>query len=85
MKYVHQGWHRLVNYLNEEGFLVGFPKIISALKSASDSLKGLEKSLTFEPWHEISNNLVCATSKGSDQSAHTRSLVRVFTSRLNIL
>ena len=24
-----------------------------------------------EPWHEISNNLVCATSKGSDQPAHT--------------
>ena len=45
LKYVQQGWHRLVNYLNEEGFLVSFSKILSALKSASDSLKGLEKSL----------------------------------------
>ena len=35
--------------------------------------------------HEISNNVVCATSKGSDQPAHTRSLVRAFASRLNIL
>ena len=22
-----------------------------------------------EPWHEISNNVICATSKASDQSA----------------
>ena len=33
----------------------------------------------------ISNNVVCATNKGSDQSAHTHSLIRVFASRLNIL
>ena len=32
----------------------------------------------FEPRHEISNNVVCATSKGSDQPAHTRSLIRAF-------
>ena len=38
-----------------------------------------------EPWHEISNNVVCATSKASDQPAHTRSLIRAFASRLNIL
>ena len=25
----------------------------------------------YEPVHEISNNLVCATSKASDQPAHT--------------
>ena len=40
--------------------------------------------LSFEPWHEISNNLVCATSKGSDQPAHTRSLIRAFASRLSV-
>ena len=39
----------------------------------------------FEPRHEISNNVVGATSKGSDQPAHTRSLIRAFASRLNIL
>ena len=39
----------------------------------------------YEPRHEIYNNVVCATSKPSDQPAHTRSLVRAFASRLNIL
>ena len=37
-----------------------------------------------EPRHEISNNVVCATSKGSDQPAHTRSLIGAIASRLNI-
>ena len=35
--------------------------------------------------HEISNNVVLSTSKGSDQPAHPRSLIRAFASRLNIL
>ena len=39
----------------------------------------------FEPWHEISNNVACATSKGSDQPAHMRRLIRDFASCLNIL
>ena len=30
-----------------------------------------------EPRHKISNNVVCATSKYSDQPAHTRSLIIV--------
>ena len=34
--------------------------------------------------HENSNNVVCATSKGSDQTAQTCSLVRAFACRLNI-
>ena len=38
----------------------------------------------FHPY-EISNNVVCASSKGSDQPAHSRSLIRTFASRLNIL
>ena len=38
-----------------------------------------------EPWHEISNNVVYAFSKGSDQPAHTNSLIRAFASHLNIL
>ena len=37
------------------------------------------------PVHEISNNVVCATSKASDQPAHTRSLIRAFACRSNIL
>ena len=35
--------------------------------------------------NEISNNVVCATSKGSDQPAHMRSMVRAFASRFYIL
>ena len=44
-----------------------------------------KSSNLYEPWHGISNNVECATSKASDQSAHTRSLIRAFASRLNIL
>ena len=39
----------------------------------------------FEPLHKISKNVVCTTSKVSDQPVHTRSLIRVFAGRLNIL
>ena len=39
----------------------------------------------YELQHEISSNGVCATSKGSDQPAHTHSLIRALASRLNIL
>ena len=42
-------------------------------------------SLIIEPMHEISNNVVHATSKASDQPAHKRSLIRAFASRLSIL
>ena len=38
-----------------------------------------------EPQHEISNNVVYATSKGSDQPAPTRSLIRAFANCLNML
>ena len=55
------------------------PKQIITIKTTAFMLK-----LT-EPVHEISNNVVCATCKASDQPAHTRSLIRTFASRLNIL
>ena len=42
-------------------------------------------SFKIEPRHEISSNVVCATSKTSDQPAHICSLIRAFASRLNIL
>ena len=41
--------------------------------------------IQFEPVHGISNNVVCASSKASDQPAHTRSLIRAFASRVSIL
>ena len=47
--------------------------------------KVLHEDIIFEPRHEISNNVVCATSKASYQPAHTRSLIRAFACHLNIL
>ena len=41
--------------------------------------------IPYEPRNEIFNNVVCATSKGSDQPVRTHSLIRAFTSRLNII
>ena len=41
--------------------------------------------LWFEPVHEISNIEVCETSKSSDQPAHTRSLIRAFLSKCQIV
>ena len=38
-----------------------------------------------EPVHEISNNVICATSKASDQPALTRNLIRAFANLLSIL
>ena len=45
----------------------------------------LMNNIKFEPRHKISNNVVCATTKASDQPAHTHSLIRAFASHLNIL
>ena len=51
-----------------------------------ERLSGIDLYLhNFEPCHEISINVVCATSKGSGQPVHTNSLIRVFASRLNII
>ena len=36
----------------------------------------------YEPQHETLNHVVSVTSKGSDQPAHTHSLIRAFDSRL---
>ena len=46
---------------------------------------GITITNIIEPRNEISNNVVCATSKASDQPAHKRSLIRAFASRLSIL
>ena len=44
-----------------------------------------QEKLINEPVHEISNNVVFATSKASDQPAHMSSLIRAFASRLSII
>ena len=49
------------------------------------SIFGLEFYVVLSTMHEISNNVVCTTSKASDQPAHTRSLIRASASRLSIL
>ena len=54
-------------------------------KVESQLRKHVQMSGSNEPRHEITNNVVCATSKASDQPAHTRSLIRAFASRLHIL
>ena len=53
-------------------------RLVSAIAACLCNIK-------IEPVHDISNNVVCATSKASDQPAHTRSLIRVFASRLSFL
>ena len=59
------------------------PQISSTICATTESI--LLLNYIIEPRHEISNNVVCATSKGSDQPAHTRCLIRTFASRLKIL
>ena len=55
-----------------------------SLISVTD-LQTLSCLVSFESVHEISNNVVSATSKASDEPVHTRSLIRAFASRLCIL
>ena len=53
--------------------------------NGSDHIIKIATTPIYEPRHEISNNVVCVISKGSDQPAHTRSLIRAFANCLNIL
>ena len=68
----------------------GCMELLEAAASKMNKLNLLDASVStlqkiYEPRHEISNNVVCATSKGSEQPAHTSSLIRAFAGRLNIL
>ena len=63
--------------MNKEYFLYVLCDFVKQI--CSQNLKKIELQ------HEISNNVLCATSKASDQPAHTRSLIRVFACRLTIL
>ena len=66
------------------GFNLGFSLAQAGCKLRALNLivslqvKGLQY---YEPLHELFNNVVCATSKASDQPAYTRSLIRAFASR----
>ena len=50
-------------------------------------IKGLHCKLriAYEQQDEVSNDVVCATSKGLDKPSHTHSLIRAFACHLNIL
>ena len=66
--------------------LCWIPAYIIFLKEGMKRKQGLGLITNIiEPRHEISKNVVCATSTGSYQPAHMRSLIRVFDSHLNIL
>ena len=61
----------------------GLPRINNV--SERPTLRPKPRKNINEPRHEISNNVVCVTSKASDQPAHMHSLIRALASRLNIL
>ena len=46
---------------------------------------GCQSTYTYEPVHEISNNVICSTSKASGQPAHMPSLIRAYACGSNIL
>ena len=50
----------------------------------AQNISRFEERTTIEQWYKISNNVVCATNKASDQPAHMHSLMRAFASRLSI-
>ena len=67
-------------YMNNGIFL------LSCIFEPTDRCKSMQYNIIKnEPVHEISNNLVCATSKASDQPVHTRSLIQAFACHLSIL
>ena len=61
----------------------GIPRINNV--SERPTLRPMPRKNIIQPWHEISNNVVCATNEGSDKPAPKRSLIRAFAGRLNIL
>ena len=62
------------------GFLASWPVLLGQIHQVQQII-----ILKPEPVHEISNNVLCGTSKASDQPAHMRSLIIAFASRLTIL
>ena len=61
----------------------GIPRINHV--SERPTLRPMPRKNIIEPWHGISNNMVCGTSKASYQPVHMYSLIRAFANRLNIL
>ena len=76
--------HQMLGKFNKYALSCGQVQIEKILM-CPNTIYLIRRPIISEPRHKISNNVVCATSKGSDQPAHTRSLIRAFASRLNIL
>ena len=57
----------------------------SVVKCFSSYILNLFYELTCEPVHDKLYNKTRATSKDSDQAAHSRSLIRVFADRICLL
>ena len=72
-----------VRYDNCDFICITFVKL-GVMYVFVSSYVSFDSSNIYEPVHEISNNVVCATSNASDQPAHTRSLIRAFATRLSI-
>ena len=81
---VHLSYFLASSYLIKGSF-ADVKNTLPSLVSFPVSRFVLIEKRTYESWYEISNNVVCATSKASGQPVHTRSLIRAFASRLNIL
>ena len=71
--------------LSLKGFTAGVAFILFINCRSLRTCKDKDDNFRYEPRHEISNNVVCATSKGSDQPAPTRSLIRAIAGHFNIL
>ena len=73
-----------INFLQYSGLIRSILAWKKTLNIANIRCKEVNPIIPFEPVHEISINVVCASSKASDQPAHMRSLIIAFASRLNI-
>ena len=78
------GFHARSWFYNQVLCVLSSLAIFSVRKRKLAALLNLDSICNY-PRHEISNNVVCVNSKGSDQAARTHSLIRAFASRLNIL
>ena len=77
--FVHEGMNRILNvevYLKTRGGNVNISKcqltrfyFVNIKTNMVAQIEAMTHLMKHEPRHEISNNVVCATSKGSDQSA----------------
>ena len=64
-------------------FMSRITYMLSRFEHEKCCITSVPNDFIHEPRHEISNNVVCATNKGSDQPVHT--LIIAFASRLNII